>query len=53
MKQCPFSTHFHIAEPFNLDYVIDFYMPKKALNSPVIIIKALVVKIFHCYQDDN
>ena len=30
-KQCSLSTNFRIAEHFNLDYVIHFYIPKKEL----------------------
>ena len=44
MKQCSFSTNFHTAELFDLDYVIHFYIPKKGLGSPVFNIKILVVK---------
>ena len=48
-KSVPFSTNFYIAESFNLDYVIHFYIHKKGLNSPVFTIKILVVEIFRCY----
>ena len=48
-KQSSFSTNFHIAEPFNLDYVIHFYKPKKGLRSPVFTIKILMAEIFGCY----
>ena len=38
------------AEPFNLDYVIYFYIPnKKGLSSPVFTVKILVVQTFGCY----
>ena len=49
MNQSSFSTNFHIAEPFNLDYVIYFYKPKKGLNIPVFTIKILVAEILGCY----
>ena len=31
MKQSSFSINFHIANIFNLDYVIHFYKPKKGI----------------------
>ena len=49
MKQCFLSTNFGIVEPFNLDYVINVYMPKKGLGSSVFTLKNLAVKIFCCY----
>ena len=30
-----FLQNFHIAEPFNLDYVIQFYKPRNGLSFPV------------------
>ena len=53
MKQYSFSTNFCIVEPFNWNYVIYFYIPKKGLTSPVFTIKILVAEIFGCYQADN
>ena len=53
MKQYSFSTNFCIVEPFNLDYVIYFYIPTKGLTSPVFTIKILVAEIFGCCQADN
>ena len=44
-----FPTNFRVAKPFNLDYVIHFYKPKKGLTSPVFIIKILVAEVFGCY----
>ena len=44
MKQSPFSINI-----WNLDYVIQFYKPKKGLDSLVLTIKILVVEIFGCY----
>ena len=44
MKQCSFSTNFRIAEPFNLDYVIHFYILNTGLSSPVFPINILVVE---------
>ena len=46
MKQCFFSTNFRIVEPFNLDYVIHFNIPKKGLSSLVFNIKILLVETF-------
>ena len=37
------GTNFRIAEHFNLDYVIRFYVPKTGLSSPIFTIKVLVV----------
>ena len=45
-KQCSFFTNFLIAEPFHLDYVIHFYIPKKGLSSSAFSIKILVIEIF-------
>ena len=53
MEQCSFSTNFHVAEPFNLDYVIHFYISQKGLSCPVFTIKILVVEIFGYYYADN
>ena len=39
----------HMAELFNLNYVMHFYIPKKGLSSPVFTIKNLVAEIFGCY----
>ena len=52
MKQSSFSTSFRIADPFNLDYVADFYQPKKRRSSPVFTVSfyyLLVEEIFGCY----
>ena len=49
MKQSSFSTNLLIAEPFNLDYIIQFCKPKWEISSPVFTIKILVVEIFSCY----
>ena len=39
MKQCFLSTNFGRVEPFNLDYVINFYMSKNGLGSSVFTLK--------------
>ena len=44
MKQ-PFSKNISIAEPFHLDYIIHFYIPKKGLSGPVFTIKILLADI--------
>ena len=49
MKRSSFSTNFRIVEPFNMDYVMHFYKPKKGLSSPVFSIKVLVAEMFGCY----
>ena len=41
-----------MTEPFNLDYVINFYKPKKE-PCPVFTIKILVAKMFGCYKAVN
>ena len=46
MKQSSFSINFCITEPFNLDYVVRFYKPKKELDSAIFTIKFLVVETF-------
>ena len=42
-----------MTEPFNLDYVINFYKPKKEPCCPVFTIKILVAKMFDCYKAVN
>ena len=44
MKQSSFSANFCIVEPFNLDYVIRFYKPKKELSGAIFTIQVLVAK---------
>ena len=46
MKQSSLSTNFRIEEPFNLDYVIHFYIYEKGLSSPVCTIKVLMAEMF-------
>ena len=53
MKQFSFSTNVCIAKPFDLNYIIHFYKPKKVLSTinqrkglvPVFAIKILMAEI--------
>ena len=49
MKEASSSTNFCRAEPFSLDYVINFNKPKKGLSFLVFTIKILVSEILGCY----
>ena len=53
MKQSSFSTNFRITEPFNLDYLVNFYKRKNGLICPVFTIKVLVAETFGCYYSNN